>query len=66
AFDDTAAITPKGTEHLKLQVVSLYCRHPVERQLGFFVAYSHRGKTSNDQITTAAKSFIDAINVPKK
>lgn len=66
ALDDTAAVTPTGKEQLKLQVVSLYCRHPVQQQLGFFAAYSHRGKAADDQIEGAAKSFIEAINVPKK
>jgi len=65
-FDDTAAVTPTGKEQLKLQVISLYCRHPEQQQLGFFAAYSHRGKTADDQTEGAAKSFIDAINVPKK
>lgn len=66
AFDDAAAVTPTGKEQLKLQVISLYCRHPDQQQLGFFAAYSHRGKLANDQIEGAAKSFIEAINVPKK
>ena len=65
-FDDTAAVTPTGKEQLKLQVISLYCRHPEHQQLGFFAAYSHRGKTADDQTEGAAKSFIEAINVPKK
>jgi len=66
AFDDTDAVTPAGKEQLKLQVVSLYCRHPEQQQLGFFAAYSHRGKAADDQIEVPAKSFIEAINVPKK
>lgn len=65
AFDDTAAVTPTGKEQLKLQVISLYCRHPKQQQLGFFAAYSHRGKAADDQIEVAAKSFLKAINVPK-
>lgn len=64
-FDDTAAVTPTGKEQLKLQVISLYCRHPEQQQLGFFVAYSHRGKVTDDQIESAAQNFIAAINVPK-
>jgi len=64
-FDDTAAVTPTGKEQLKLQVISLYCRHPAQQQLGFFAAYSHRGKTTDDQIETAARSFIEAIDVPR-
>jgi hypothetical protein len=66
ALDDTAAVTSTGNEQLKLQVISLYCRHPAQQQLGFFAAYSHRGKKTDDQIETAAKSFIEGINVPKK
>jgi hypothetical protein len=66
AFDDTAAVTPNGKEQLKLQVICLYCRHPEQQQLGFFAAYSHRGKANDNQIEVAAKSFIEAINVPKK
>lgn len=65
-FDDTAAVTPTGKEKLKLQVISLYCRHPAQQQLGFFAAYSHRGKVNDDQLEPAAKSFIEGIDVPKK
>jgi len=65
-FDDTAAITPTSKEQLKLQVVALYCRHPKQRQLGFFAAYSHRGKTTYDQIENSAKSFIESIDIPEK
>jgi len=64
-FDDTAAVTSNGKKQLKLQVISLYCRHPAQQQLGFFAAYSHRGKTTDDQIETAARSFIEAIDVPR-
>ncbi|MDR2173738.1 MAG: hypothetical protein LBE32_06000 [Burkholderiales bacterium] len=65
-FDDTAAVTPSGKELLKLQVTALYCRHPVQPQLGFFAAYSHRGKTIDNQIEKAGKNFIDSINVPNQ
>jgi len=65
-YDDTAAVTPTGKEQLKLQVISLYCRHPEQQQLGFFAAYSHRGKAVDDQIEGAAKSFIETISVPNK
>ena len=63
-FDDTAAVTSSGTEQLKLQVISLYCRHPIQQQLGFFAAYSHRGKTTDKQMGNAAMSFIEGVNVP--
>ncbi len=65
-FDDTAAVTPTGIEQLKLQVVALYCRHPKQRQLGFFAAYSHRGKVADQHIEMPAQGFIEAISVPKK
>jgi hypothetical protein len=65
-YDDTAAVTPSGKEQLKLQVIALYCRHPVQQHLGFFAAYSHRGKVTDDQIENAAMSFIDGVNVPSK
>jgi hypothetical protein len=65
-FDDTAAVVTSGrTQRLKLSVVSLYCRHPQEQGLGFFAAYSHRGKKPDKDIETAAKSFIEAIEVPE-
>ena len=65
-FDDTAAATPTGNEQLKLQVISLYCRHPTQQDLGFFAAYSHRGKAIDDQLATPARNFIEGINVPRK
>ena len=65
SFDDNAAMTPAGREQLKLKVVSLYCRHPLQQDLGFFAAYSYRGNASNAAIESAAKSFIEAIDVVK-
>ena len=65
-FDDTAAVTPTGNEQRKLQVISLYCRHPTQQDIGFFAAFSHRGKTIDEQLESPAKNFIEGINVPKK
>lgn len=65
-FNDTAAVTPTGKDQLKLQVISSYCRHPTQQDIGFFAAYSHRGKTLDDQLESSAKNFIDGIYVPKK
>ena len=65
-FDDTAAITPTGKEKLTLQVISLYCRHPAQPQLGFFAAYSHRGKVSDDQLESVAARFLEGVDVPKR
>ena len=66
SFDDFAAVTPEGKQKLKLQVVALYCRHPEQQQLGFFAAYSHRGKTNDDQMESAAIDFIAGVDIPKK
>jgi len=65
SYDDTAAMTPAGKEQLVLKVVALYCRHPVRQDLGFFAAYSYRGKAADTQIESSAKSFIETIGVPK-
>lgn len=64
-FDDTAALTPTGRQALKLQVTSRYCRHPVQKNLGFGVAYSHRGKTTDESMEGAARRFIEAISAPQ-
>jgi hypothetical protein len=65
SYDDNAAVTPSGKEQLKLKVVALYCRHPARPELGLFAAYSRRGKAADPEIEGPAKSFIDAIQVPK-
>ena len=64
-YVDNAAATPAGPVQLDLHVVALYCRHPKKPELGFFAAYSYRGKANDPGIDAAAKSFIDAIEVPK-
>jgi hypothetical protein len=65
AYDDNAAVTPTGKEQLKLKVIALYCRHPIKQELGFFAAYSYRGKAVDPPIESAAKSFIETTNVAK-
>jgi hypothetical protein len=65
-FDDTAAVTPNGKDQLKLQVVSLYCRHPTRKELGFMAAYSHRGKTFDPNLEASAEEYIEGVSVPEK
>ena len=65
AYDDNAAVTPTGKEQLRLKVIALYCRHPIKQELGFFAAYSYRGKAVDPQIESAAKNFIEATSVVK-
>jgi hypothetical protein len=64
-YIDNAAATPAGPVQLNLHVVALYCRHPRKPELGFFAAYSYRGKATDPGIEAAAKSFIEAIDIPK-
>ena len=64
-YVDNAAATPAGPVQLDLHVVALFCRHPKKPELGFFAAYSYRGKAADPGIDAAAKGFIDAIEVPK-
>jgi len=65
SYDDHEAVTPAGKQQLRLKVVALYCRHPVRQELGFFAAYSYRGKAADTQIEAPASSFIGAIGVAK-
>lgn len=65
-FYDTVSVTPSGIENLELQIFSVYCRHPTQPELGFHAAYSHRGNKHDDQLESAAKSFIEGVVVPKK
>ena len=65
-YDDKEALTASGAhEKLKLQVISLYCRHPAEREIGFFAAYSHRGVNTDPNLEAPAQSFIDGVQVPQ-
>lgn len=41
--DRQAKTGPNKTETLVLQNEHLYCRHPVQKNIGFAVTYSHRG-----------------------
>jgi hypothetical protein len=64
-YDDKEALTTSGThEALKLQVISLYCRHPIAQEVGFFAAYSHRGVNTDPNLEAPAQSFIDSVQVP--
>jgi hypothetical protein len=65
SYDDHEAVTPTGKERLRLKVVALYCRHPVKQEIGFFAAYSYRGRTAEADIEGPARNFIEAIQVSK-
>jgi hypothetical protein len=51
-------------ETLVLQNEHLYCRHPVQKNIGFAITYSHRGKNLYPDFEKEAHSFIDGVLVP--
>lgn len=66
-YSDKEALTTSGTrEPMKLQVVSMYCRHPLQQEVGFFAAYSHRGTSTDPDLDAPALRFIDGVQVPQK
>ena len=54
------------TEILVLQSEHLYCRHPVQKNIGFAITYSHRGKSLHPNFQKEAHSFIEGVLVPSK
>lgn len=66
-YNDKEALTTSGTrEPMKLQIVSMYCRHPSQQEVGFFAAYSHRGASTDPDLDAPALRFIDSVQVPQK
>jgi hypothetical protein len=65
--EDTEARTSLfKRESLKLQVISLYCRHPKEPGAAFMAGLSHRGKTLDSDLRPLAESFIDGVQVAEQ
>lgn len=62
--DRQAKTGPNNTETLILQNEHLYCRHPVQKNIGFAITYSHRGKNLHPDFKTEARSFIEGVLVP--
>ena len=63
--EDKRAQTGKGgIKTLILQNEHLYCRHPVRKDLGFAITYSHRGNSLYHDLKNEAQSFIDGVQVP--
>jgi len=52
------------SETLVMQNEHLYCRHPVQKNIGFAITYSHRGKDLHPNFENEAHSFIKGIQVP--
>ncbi len=62
--DRQAKTGPNKTETLILQNEHLYCRHPVQRNIGFAITYSYRGKSLHPNFQNEALSFIEGVQVP--
>jgi hypothetical protein len=62
--DRQAKTGPNKTETLVLQNEHLYCRHPVQKNIGFAITYSHRGKNLHPDFQQEAHSFIEGVLVP--
>src|SRR5215469_16728055 len=52
---------PKKTRH---EMISLSCRHPYRKNLGFLAIYLHRGGPVDEHLEEAAASFIEGVQVP--
>ncbi|MEW6312692.1 MAG: hypothetical protein AB1513_01390 [Pseudomonadota bacterium] len=63
--DRQAEIGPNKTETLVMQNEHLYCRHPAQKNIGFAITYSHRGKDLHPDFENEAQSFIEGVQVPK-
>lgn len=62
--DRQAKSGPNKTETLVMQNEHLYCRHPTQKNIGFAITYSHRGKDLHPNFENEAHSFIEGIQVP--
>lgn len=62
--DRQAKTVPNKTETLILQNEHLYCRHPTQKNIGFAITYSHRGKSLHPDFQKEAHSFIEGVLVP--
>lgn len=63
--EDTKAKTSSfGQESLKLQVYSLYCRHPRQQGVGFSIGFLHRGTSLDAELGMQAEEFIRGVQVP--
>ena len=62
--DRQAQTGPNRTDTLVLQNEHLYCRHPIQKNIGFAITYSHRGKSLHPDFQNEARSFIEGVQVP--
>lgn len=62
--DNKAKTSFFRTDSLKLQVYSLYCRHPRRQEVGFSIGFSHRGTYLDGELDAQAEEFIRGVQVP--
>jgi hypothetical protein len=51
---------------LRLEVISLYCQHPYQPNLGFMASFSRRGGAQDPDFAGDAEKFINAIQATPK
>lgn len=51
-------------ETVLLEAVSLYCKHPRQKDFGFAIIYSHRGPELDPNLAGEAAEFIQSVRVP--
>ncbi|MEO7385351.1 MAG: hypothetical protein ABIX37_00285 [Gammaproteobacteria bacterium] len=64
AEDKKARIPLFKREPQKLQIYSLYCRHPTRPSLGFAIIFSHRGANLDPEVEQQGQDFISGVVVP--
>lgn len=62
--DKKARISLFKREPQKLQIYSLYCRHPLRPSLGFAITFSHRGTDLNPDFEKQGQDFTSGVDVP--
>jgi hypothetical protein len=66
AIDKKSAAFGFHRKPLRLEVVSLYCRHPYRPNLGFMASFSHRGGAEDPYFAGDAEKFINGVQVTSK
>ena len=62
--DKHALTSPIHNEKYLSESISLYCMHPVVKNAGFAIIYSHRGKALYSNMSKEARDFIAGVQVP--
>lgn len=63
ASDKKAATSSLFRKTLRLEITSLYCRHPRQPNMGFMASFSQRGGKAEEHFVENADKFINGIQV---